>query len=95
LIYEACYIYALGFEKIFPIAFVHPSSCDDEQRLAFVLDSFFSIVKEQNDFRLRVANRKLKIFCGANRDRTGNLLVANQALSQLSYSPKSISDRQF
>ena len=24
---------------------------------------------------------------GANRDRTGNLLVANQALSQLSYSP--------
>jgi hypothetical protein len=27
--------------------------------------------------------------CGANRDRTGNLLVANQALSQLSYSPGS------
>ena len=26
--------------------------------------------------------------CGADRDRTGNLLVANQALSQLSYDPK-------
>ncbi len=26
--------------------------------------------------------------CGANRDRTGGLLVANQALSQLSYSPE-------
>jgi hypothetical protein len=25
---------------------------------------------------------------GADRDRTGGLLVANQALSQLSYSPK-------
>ena len=25
--------------------------------------------------------------CGAKRDRTANLLVANQALSQLSYSP--------
>ena len=28
-------------------------------------------------------------LCGANRDRTGDLLVANQALSQLSYSPDS------
>ena len=28
---------------------------------------------------------------GADRDRTGGLLVANQALSQLSYSPKSAS----
>ena len=26
-------------------------------------------------------------FGGADRDRTGGLLVANQALSQLSYSP--------
>ena len=32
--------------------------------------------------------------CGANRDRTGNLLVANQALSQLSYSPVVTSDRR-
>jgi hypothetical protein len=30
------------------------------------------------------------LFCGANRDRTGDLLVANQALSQLSYSPDSL-----
>ncbi len=28
-----------------------------------------------------------EIFGGADRDRTGGLLVANQALSQLSYSP--------
>ena len=27
------------------------------------------------------------LFGGADRDRTGGLLVANQALSQLSYSP--------
>ena len=31
--------------------------------------------------------QKAKKFCGANRDRTDDLLVANQALSQLSYSP--------
>ena len=35
----------------------------------------FQIVKKQN-------------FCGASRDRTDDLLVANQALSQLSYSPE-------
>ena len=32
-------------------------------------------------------NIKLEFFGGADRDRTGGLLVANQALSQLSYSP--------
>jgi hypothetical protein len=26
-------------------------------------------------------------YCGADRDRTGDLMVANHALSQLSYSP--------
>ncbi len=31
--------------------------------------------------------RKLLIFGGAERDRTAGLLVANEALSQLSYSP--------
>ena len=30
-------------------------------------------------------------FGGADRDRTGGLLVANQALSQLSYSPVELS----
>ncbi len=30
---------------------------------------------------------------GAERDRTANLLVANEALSQLSYGPRSGSDR--
>src|SRR6185437_13726616 len=32
--------------------------------------------------------RPATFFGGADRDRTGGLLVANQALSQLSYSPK-------
>ena len=31
--------------------------------------------------------QKAKKFCGANRDRTDDLLRAKQALSQLSYSP--------
>ena len=29
----------------------------------------------------------IRLIGGADRDRTGGLLVANQALSQLSYSP--------
>ena len=41
--------------------------------------------------RVRFFNRHLRhlrqISGGADRDRTGGLLVANQALSQLSYSP--------
>ena len=37
------------------------------------------------NWNLEIENWKFP--CGANRDRTGNLLVANQALSQLSYSP--------
>ena len=32
---------------------------------------------------------------GADRDRTGGLLVANQALSQLSYSPFSVASTQY
>ena len=31
-------------------------------------------------------------FCGAKRDRTADLLNAIQALSQLSYSPKTINN---
>ena len=31
--------------------------------------------------------QKTKIYCGADRDRTCDLLNANKALSQLSYSP--------
>ena len=33
------------------------------------------------------AQHHVGFFGGADRDRTGGLLVANQALSQLSYSP--------
>src|SRR5438128_10720127 len=35
----------------------------------------------------RATARPATVFGGADRDRTGGLLVANQALSQLSYSP--------
>ena len=34
------------------------------------------------------------LFGGADRDRTGGLLVANQALSQLSYSPSTVASGQ-
>src|SRR5579872_653897 len=39
-------------------------------------------------FRTTCNARPATFFGGADRDRTGGLLVANQALSQLSYSPK-------
>ena len=42
----------------------------------------FSVVKEQDRRQGR-----LVIHGGADRDRTDDLLVANQTLSQLSYSP--------
>jgi hypothetical protein len=35
-----------------------------------------------------------RFFGGADRDRTGGLLVANQALSQLSYSPNLVLSSQ-
>jgi hypothetical protein len=36
---------------------------------------------------------ELRVTGGANRDRTGDLLLAKQALSQLSYGPRSESDQ--
>ena len=45
-------------------------------------NALFLIVKEQ-----RTDSRRSGTSRGAKRDRTANLLVANQALSQLSYSP--------
>ena len=33
----------------------------------------------------------VEVFGGAERDRTAGLLVANEALSQLSYSPTTLS----
>jgi hypothetical protein len=39
---------------------------------------------------LMSVNTKTKVSGGADRDRTGGLLVANQALSQLSYSPNPV-----
>ena len=56
---------------------------------------FFRIVKEQpkqNSWRNAPATGALHAFVihagGANRDRTGDLLLAKQALSQLSYGPR-------
>jgi hypothetical protein len=37
--------------------------------------------------RIVSVTRQVKRVGGANRDRTGDLLVANQTLSQLSYGP--------
>jgi hypothetical protein len=48
-----------------------------------VLSCQFSV----NTLRFSTENWQLRTFGGADRDRTGGLLVANQALSQLSYSP--------
>ena len=55
----------------------------------------FRIVKEQTRAVMRPRNSKHLFVAagggtragGANRDRTGDLLVANQTLSQLSYGP--------
>ena len=52
-----------------------PPSADCRRRFTFVNRHQFPIFKKQN------------FCCGADRDRTCDLLNANQALSQLSYSP--------
>ena len=54
-----------------------PPSADCRRRFTFVNRHQFPIFKKQ------------KFLCGADRDRTCDLLNANQALSQLSYSPQS------
>ena len=58
---------------------------------------FFRIVKEpsnQNASRSVAARRRvLRVSGGANRDRTGDLLLAKQALSQLSYGPRGLRRR--
>ena len=51
-----------------------PPSADCRRRFTFVNRHQFPIFKKQKT-------------CGADRDRTCDLLNANQALSQLSYSP--------
>ena len=52
---------------------------------------FFRIVKEQpkqnTSLNAVVQRCTLRKTGGANRDRTGDLLLAKQALSQLSYGP--------
>ena len=52
-----------------------PPSAICRRRFTFVNRHQFPIVKKQN------------FCCGADRDRTCDLLNANQVLSQLSYSP--------
>ena len=59
-----------------------PACADTQHRIGFIP------VQHSENYRPRqgLANDR-PIFGGADRDRTGGLLVANQALSQLSYSP--------
>ena len=56
---------------------------------------FFRIVKEQPkqkpSLNAHAQRWILRKTGGANRDRTGDLLLAKQALSQLSYGPRSVS----
>ena len=55
----------------------------------YALSSFtkvsFLFMCYQHHFQ--IVKKRVKNYCGASRDRTDDLLVANQALSQLSYSP--------
>ena len=64
--------------------FVRPSIHSQEDLdnyYSLLTDGLFLYVKEQRSIK------KIDRYRGADRDRTDNLLVANQALSQLSYSP--------
>ena len=58
-----------------------PPSADCRRRFTFVNRHQFPIFKKQ------------KNLSGADRDRTCDLLNANQVLSQLSYSPKIFGSR--
>jgi hypothetical protein len=46
-----------------------------------------TFIGPRTDSRLSHLTPNIGLIGGADRDRTGGLLVANQALSQLSYSP--------
>jgi hypothetical protein len=56
---------------------------------------FFHFVKEQYSQLVKTRNKRLRLFLDSNaqesgggeRDRTDDLLLAKQALSQLSYTP--------
>ena len=63
----------------FPVRFRSPVDSVRHDAIASCLTQH---KKSHLTFECKVAN------CGADRDRTGNLLDANQALSQLSYGPK-------
>ena len=55
----------------------------------YALSNFIKVLSSYNEATYvisKLSNSKKK-NCGASRDRTDDLLVANQALSQLSYSP--------
>ncbi len=56
------------------------------------LFSVYSVVKEQLSFKssdtfITIFSVRAQTYGGAERDRTADPLVANQVLSQLSYSP--------
>ncbi len=58
--------------------------CDDRhQQTTQTQNSIYQVLH----CTLRNHSIEPQAFGGADRDRTGGLLVANQALSQLSYSP--------
>ena len=63
----------------------------EERSLASVIHCWHQLKRRASrgrSARLRRARTGAGAGGGADRDRTGDLLVANQALSQLSYSPE-------
>ena len=55
----------------------------------YALSNFIKVISSYNEATYVISKlSKNKKFCGASRDRTDDPLVANQVLSQLSYSPK-------
>ena len=68
----------------------------DSQRLALLP---YSIVKERKklikNFLRKIRLSQVPNSGGGKRDRTADLLVANQTLSQLSYTPVALSAKHF
>ena len=61
------------------------------QHFEYANVELIGILVRRSCFLAKAGNRQpflLANSCGADRDRTDDLLVANEALSQLSYSPK-------
>src|SRR5215469_6190610 len=78
--------------QYYPMLFSYQTSSEAviETAAAWAAETQFRVssFEFRATYRAKLKTRNLKLGVGgADRDRTGGLLVANQALSQLSYSP--------